>query len=116
MKQKLLDEIKEVLAQSKAWLECEADYIKLTAAEKFTVLMSSLMLGAVCLALGLFALALMSMALVDLFKLFMTPSLAFLSVAGIVLLIALLLFLLRKPLIINPIARFLTRLFLDKKL
>ncbi len=115
MRQKLIDEIKELLSQSKVWLESEAEYLKLTAAEKFTIFMSSVVIGAICLALGLFSLALISMALVDLFKLFMAPTLAFLAVAGIVLLIGLILFLLRKPLIINPISRFITRLFLDKK-
>ena len=115
MKQKFLDEIKEMFVQAKVWLECETEYLKLTASEKFTILLSSLLLGAICLMLGIFALALMSMALVDLFKLFMAPALAFLSVAGIVLLIALLVVLLRKQLLYNPIARFITRLFLDKK-
>ena len=107
MKQKFLDEIKEMFVQAKVWLECETEYLKLTASEKFTILLSSLIMGAICLMLGIFALALMSMALVDL--------LAFLSVAGIVLLIALLVVLLRKQLLYNPIARFITRLFLDKK-
>lgn len=115
MKDKLTDEIKDVFVQARTWLECETEYLKLTAAEKFTILLSGLILGAVCLLLGIFALALMSMALVNLFKLFMAPSFAFLSVAGIVLLVGVVLYLLRKPLIMNPLARFITKLFLDKK-
>lgn len=115
MKDKLTDEMKDVFVQARTWLECETEYLKLTAAEKFTVLLSSLILGAICLLLGVFALALMSMALVDCFKLFMAPSFAFLSVAGIVIIVVVLLCLLRKPLIMNPLARFITKLFLDKK-
>lgn len=115
MKEKLTTVIKDLFLQAKTWVECEAEYIKLTAAEKFTILLSSLIIGGVCLALALFALGLMSLALVGVFRRIMDPSLAFLSVAGIVLIIALVLFLLRKPLLFNPIARFITRLFLDKK-
>ncbi len=115
MKNKLIDEIKEVFIQARTWIECETEYLKLSASEKFTVLLSSLIMGAVCLLLGLFALALMSFALVDYFMFFMSPPLAYLSVAGIVVLLIIILYLLRKPLLFNPISRFITRLFLDKK-
>lgn len=115
MKDKFIDEIKDIFTQSRRWLQCEAEYIKLTAAEKFTILLSTLIIGAIVLALVLFALGLMSFALVDVFRLIMSPALAFLSTAGCVLVLALVLFLLRKPLLFNPIARFITRLLLEKK-
>ena len=114
MKEKFIDEIKDAFVQARSWLECEVEYVKLTAAEKFTILLSSLILGGVCVLLGLFAISLVTMALVDFFKSIMDPSLAFLSVAGIVVFIIIVIILLRKPLLYNPIARFITRLFLDK--
>lgn len=115
MKEKFIDEIKEIFVQGRRWVECEAEYIKLTAAEKFTILLSTLIMGGIVLALVLFALGLMSFALVDVFRMIMSPVLAFLSAAGCILVLAVVLYLLRKPLLFNPIARFITRLLLDKK-
>ncbi len=45
----------------------------------------------------------------------MTPPLAYLSVGGIVLILLALVYLLRNQLVINPVAKFVSRLFLDKR-
>ena len=34
MKEKLSDEIRDIIAQVKLWISCEAEYAKLTLAEK----------------------------------------------------------------------------------
>lgn len=115
MKSNLVDELRALFAQSKHWLELEIEYAKLTIAEKLTLLLGTLIIGFVCLLLGMVALILMAFSLVELFKLFMVPALAYLSSAGVVCVLILCLFMLRKPLLLNPIARLITRLFFDKK-
>ena len=115
MKEKFTDEIKEIISQSVSWAKLEVEYAKFTVAEKFTMLLSSLIIGAICLLLGFGMLMLMALALVELFKMIMAPALAYLSVAGIVALLILIIYLLRKPILLNPIAKFITRLFFHSK-
>lgn len=114
MKNSIISEIKEIFTESHNWAKLELEYIKLTAAEKFTILLSTLILGAICLLIAMVVLILLAFSVVDVFKLFMPPALACLSVGGILLLLILIIYLLRKPLLLNPIARFITRLFCDK--
>ncbi|MCM1440453.1 MAG: phage holin family protein [Roseburia sp.] len=95
-------------------MKLEVEYTKFTVAEKLTMLLSALIIGAVCLLLGMVALILLAFALVEVFKLFMPLGLAFLSVAGIVCVLTLILYLVRKPILLNPIARLITKLFFEK--
>lgn len=113
MKDKILDEFKEILSHTQNWVKLEVEYIRLTAAEKFTILLSTLILGAVCLLIGMVVLILLSLSLVDLFKLFMAPALAYLSIGGFLILLMVVVYFLRKPLLLNPIARFVTKLFCE---
>lgn len=53
-------------------------------------------------------------ALVGVFKMFMAPALAYLSVGGIVLLLTVLIFIFKKQLVVNPVARFMTKVILEK--
>lgn len=115
MKEKLIDQIKDIVGQSTNWVKLEVEYAKFTIAEKFTMLMSALIIGAVCLLLGLAALLLLAFAGVELFKLIMVPALAYCAMAGVILLIILLLYLCRRPLLLNPIAKFITKLFFNHK-
>lgn len=115
MKHKITDEIKEMLLQAKCWLQSETTYIKLTVAEKLTLLLSALVVGAVCLLIGMIVLGLFSIALVDVFRTFLSPWLAYLCVGGIEILLMIIVVFLRKPLVINPISKFITKLFLDNK-
>ena len=114
MKHSLTEEIKELFSQGHNWLKLEIEYAKLTVAEKVTILMSVLIIGAVCLLMGMVVLILFAFALVELFKMMMVPALAYLSVGGIICLLIVLLYVFRKPILLNPIARFITRLFIDK--
>lgn len=114
MKSKLTDELKELLAQGINWAKLEVEYVKLTTAEKLIVLLSTLIIGGIMALLLLPVFIMFLFALVGVFKMIMPAPLAYLTVGGIVLLIILVLFLMRKPLIINPISRFMTKLFLDK--
>lgn len=114
MKAKFTDEVKEIISQSTSWAKLEIEYLKLTAAEKLIVLLSVVIIGGIMAVLMLPVLIMFLFALVGVFKLFMAPPLAYLTVGGIVILFIFALFLMRKPLIINPVSRFVTKLFLDK--
>jgi len=111
MKEKFTQELKDIISQSVSWAKLEVEYAKFTIAEKVTILLSGFVIGAVCLLLGVAMLLMLAFCIVELFKMIMAPSLAYLCVAGIIALMILLIYLLRKPLLLNPIAKFITRLF-----
>ena len=115
MKANLTDELRSIFEQSKAWVKLEVEYAKLTIAEKLTLLMSSLILGFVCLLLGSVVLIILALSLAEAYKLLMNPALAYLATAGSIIVLVGLLFIFRKPLLLNPIARLMTRVFFDKK-
>lgn len=115
MKNNLIDEIRGLLDQSKSWLKLEVEYAKLTIAEKLTVVLGSLIIGFVCLLLGMVVLMMLAFSLAELFKLMMVPALAYLSTAGVICILLFVLFLLRTPLLLNPIARLISKVFFDKK-
>lgn len=115
MKINLLEEIRSIFNHSKTWLRLELEYAKLTIAEKLTLLMSTLIIGFVCLLLGVVVLIMLAFSLAEAFRLIMDPALAYLSTAGVICLLLILLYLLRKPLLLNPIARLITRVFFDRK-
>lgn len=114
MKAKLTDNLKETFRHAVNWINLELEYVKLTAAEKLVILLSTIVIGGMIAILMLPVLIMFLFALVGVFRLFMSPPLAYLTVGGIVLLLIFILFMMRKPLIINPISRFMTKLFLDK--
>ncbi|MDE5872251.1 MAG: hypothetical protein K2H22_09960 [Muribaculaceae bacterium] len=108
----LLEEIQSIIARSKDWATLELEYAKLTAAEKITVLAGAAVAGAVCLLLGIAALILFGISLAYVFQLFMNPALAFLSAGGIMLVLMALVYFFKEQMIMNPIAKMLTRVLL----
>lgn len=115
MKVNIFDEFRSILDQSKTWLKLEMEYLKLTAAEKITLLMGSLIIGFVALLLGMVVLIMLALALAEVFKMLMSSGLAYLSTAGAICLLVVIFFIFRKPLLMNPIARLITKIFFDKK-
>lgn len=115
MKDKVIDEIRGILRDSQSWVRLQIEYAKLTTAEKFTILTSAFVLGAICMLLGMIVVIFLCLALVDLFKDFLSAPLAYLSVAGILAVIILMIWIFRRPLLFNPIARYVTGLLLDSK-
>lgn len=114
MKAKLTDEIKEIYTNGKTWLTLEVEYLKLTAAEKAIILMSTMIIGAVLMVLLLPLLIMLLFALAGLFRTFMSPPLAYLSVAGIVVVVICLFYTFRNLLVVTPVSRFITRLIMEK--
>ena len=115
MENKVGDDIKSAVQEIKTWLTVEVEYLKLTTAEKLSVLLSSLILVIVLFIIGMVVLIVFAFALIDLFNLFMPHALACVTVGGILLLLIGLLYLLRIPLVVNPITRLITKLFLTPR-
>lgn len=115
MDKKINEEIKLVVGDIKDWLSLEVEYMKLGAAEKVSILVSTLILVLTLFIIFMVVLILFSFALVDLFYLFMPHSLACVTVGGILLLIIGALYLFRTPLVVNPITKLITKLFLTPK-
>lgn len=113
MRLKILDDIQNIFNQSKTWLQLEIEYAKLSLAEKLTVLLTTLIIGFICLLLGFAALILFAFALVEVFKMIVCPALAFLCVGGIICLVLVLLWLCRKPILLDPLAKMLTRILIN---
>lgn len=86
---------------------------KLTAAEKLTLLLSGAVLFVIALVFITFALIFGAVAIYQLMALSMSPIVAAAILAGAFVLLVILAFLLRKPLIVDPIARFISRLIMD---
>lgn len=112
MKHSLLDEIKDIVARSKDWAELEIEYAKLTVAEKITVLAGFTVIGAVCLLLFITALIMFGISLSYLFQMLMCPALAYLASGGCILLLMGVIYLVREPVILNPIAKAMTKILL----
>ena len=86
---------------------------KITTAEKLTMFCTAATVGGICLVLALFALAFVTVALIELLALAIPVWASYLIFAGIYAVMILTLILLREPLIMNPIARFMSKLLLE---
>ena len=115
MKSSIIDQLNKLKSEALRFVEVSIEYAKFTAAEKFTMLGGMLVLGIVCLAMLAFVFIFLGFSCAELFKLFMPAALAYLSTAGVFLLLCILLILLRDPLILTPISRLLTRILFDTK-
>lgn len=115
MKSKISEEVKDLFSQTMTWAKLEIEYVKLTAAEKLIILISTLIIGAVFVLFLLPIFIMLLFALAGLFRMFMSPPLAYLSVAAIVMLLLAIVFVFRKVLVINIVSKFVTKLFLERK-
>lgn len=112
MKESLTQEIRDIFSQSRRWVELQVEYTRLTATEKVIIMTSAFVVSAICMLLGMVVVILLSMSLTDVFKMFMVPALAYLTVSGILVLLIITIYIFRRALIYNPIARYMTRLLL----
>ncbi len=106
------DQISSIWIEIKETLRLNLDYAKLTATEKLTILLSMTGLALVCFALASIIIFLISLGLMLLLAKSTGLFGACMIMAGIYALILVAAVLLRKQLIIDPIARFISHLFL----
>ena len=106
----------ELWAELKKYLTLQIDYAKLTAVEKLVVLLSAIAMVAVMLILGACVLFYLSFAVVFMLSDAIGSTWgAYLIVSGIFMVLMLVVYALRQKLILDPVSRFLTRLFLHHK-
>ena len=108
-----LGSYKELFAEIKKYVTLQVDYTKYTVTEKMVVLLSATATALILGALGFGVLFYLSIALAD----YLTEVLncqwgAHAIVAGIYALLLMLVVIMRKQIIVDPIARFLSKLFL----
>lgn len=115
MKKDLLEQLKELLAEAKGYLSLQVDVAKLTVVEKLTLLLAGITMGLIAVLLLGFVILLLAFAAAHAFEEIMNPAFAYLSTAGVVLLLLIVIYFARKPLIINPIAKLLSKLFMNLK-
>lgn len=96
----------------KKHLRLELDYAKLTISEKLTIFLSAVSIALIIIIIGSIILLMLAFALVDYLKTVTSPVYAYLIVASIIAIALLVLIIGRKSLIINPISKFVTKLFL----
>lgn len=98
----------------KKFLSLQLDYAKLTATEKLTIILSAMAVIAVVTVIGGLALLYLSLSLVYLIGAWIdSVAGAYLIVGGIFILLLIIVYSLRTHLILNPVSRFLSKLFLD---
>ena len=106
----------ELWAELKKYLTLQIDYAKLTAVEKLVVLLSAIAMVAVMLIPGACVLFYLSFGVVFMLSDAIGSTWgAYLIVSGIFLVLMLVVYALRQKLILDPVSRFLTRLFLHHK-
>lgn len=106
---------KDLFALIRKWIILQIDYTRITVAEKLSLLLGILAIGLVCMIFGAFFILLVSLALVEVFKTFLAPWLAYICVSGIYLVFIGILLMARKVLLINPLARFISKLLMEKE-
>lgn len=100
--------------QIKSYLGIEVAYAKITATEKLTILLSAITVGAILLVVCAMALFYLSLALIfSLHNLVGGYHWALVISAGCLLIIGIVVYFFRMKLIVNPISRSLSKLFLD---
>lgn len=87
--------------------------VKLTAAEKVTALISAVALAIVALVLGLAMFVFLMMGIASLLESYIAPFWSYLIISGIFALIIAIMFIFRVKLVYNPVARFISRLFIE---
>ena len=103
--------IQSLWTEAKNYLELQKEYLKLDSAEKLSVLLSAVALVALCLILGFAALFFLVIAFALWLASFVGGAWSFTIVGGAMLVIILVILLFRKRWIVQPITRFVARLF-----
>ena len=102
--------VKDLYAKVKELITLRIDYARLTLAERMTMLLTAMIIGFATLLLASFAIYFFSLAAAEWIRESIGMVWSCVIVGGFYLLLIALIFALRKPLIVNPLARFLSKL------
>ena len=104
---------KKLFNEGRKYFSLEWDYTKLTAVEKLAVLLSSIAFVAVVIIIATFALAYIFSALISVLASALGCTWGAQLIAAVILLLLLLVvFAFKRQLIVDPVARFVSKLFL----
>lgn len=107
-------DIAQLVRELKAYIKKQKEYTRLEVTEKLTIFCSTMILVMVLVLLGIVVLFYLSFSLAYILSPYMGGLVgSYAAIAGLILLLAILIVALRKKLIINPIANFLAKLFLN---
>lgn len=99
--------------EAKEYFELKVEYARLTAAEKVTLLLTATALAAIATLLGFAVLFFLTIAAAHWLGLVMSMALAYTIVMGFFILLLVLVIAFRRPLLFDPISRFISKLFLN---
>lgn len=104
---------KKLFSEARKYFSLEWDYTKLTAVEKMAVLLSAIAFVAVIIIIGTFALHYLFSALITVLAAAIGSTWgAQLIAVGILMILLLVVVAFKKQLIVDPVARFVSKLFL----
>lgn len=113
---KNIESIQKLFAEIKNYISLQKELLRLTAAEKATTVITLAVVAVAFLFLGSFIFLFCACALaLYLSSLLNNYAAGFGITAGVLLLLVLLILLFRRQLVINPIARIMTKSIVDKK-
>ncbi len=106
--------IQSLWTEAKNYLELQKEYLKLDSAEKLSRLLSAIVTVAVCLTLGLVALFFFVIALAFWLAKLVGAAWSFTIMGGVMVLFIIIVFVVRKRWIVQPIARFVAGLLVGE--
>ena len=113
---KNIESIGKLLLEFKKYLELQKEFVKLDATEKMTVILSAILIETVLLLLGSIVLLFLTFALAYyLGDVLGSLSLGFGLISAFILLLTVIFYLNRNRMVIQPMARFMTKLILTKE-
>mgnify|MGYP000618097868 len=113
---KNIESIGKLLLEFKKYLELQKEFVKLDATEKMTVILSAILIVTALLLLGSIVLLFLSFALAYyLGDVLGNLSLGFGLISAFILLLTVIFYLNRNRMVIQPMARFMTKLILTKE-
>lgn len=104
------NQINSLWAEIKETFNLNVDYAKFTVAEKLTVFLTVVALAAICFVVVSFMIFFLSIALVNCLATSIGQIWAYFIMFGFYIVLLVVVFVFRKQLIVNPIARFISRL------
>lgn len=102
-----------IVSQLKSLLGLQVENLRLSAAEKVTILLSAAAVAIIAMVLGGIVLLFVSIAVAQWIAGALGETWAFVIVAAFYVLLGAVIIVMRKKLIIDPIARFISKLFLS---
>ena len=113
---KNIESIGKLLLEFKKYLDLQKEFVKLDATEKMTVILSAILIVTVLLLLGSIVLLFLTFALAYyLGDVLGSLSLGFGLISAFILLLTVIFYLNRNRMVIQPMARFMTKLILTKE-